>query len=189
MGVFLSQREGVLRTSGDGDERGIWIGLKFLILGFFGVGKLRTFLCRGRGGGTLDLSRDFSGIQNNLRFRGSACVSRAYGSANKVQRAMSFFGPGIFSDFVGNPRDFFLGGGGSWIFLPIRSCPSLEIWALEFVQLVVRFMHCNLYLKSFSITTGNLGDLRCNLKGIHWYIILNCHNEGSTRVSINERKI
>lgn len=104
---------------------------------------------------------------------------------------MSFFGPGIFSDFVGNPRDFFLGGGGggSWIFLPIRSCPSLEIWALEFVQLVVRFMHCNIYLKSFSITTGNLGDLRCNLKGIHWYIILNFHNEGSKRVSINERKI
>ena len=102
---------------------------------------------------------------------------------------MSFFGPGIFSDFVGNPRDFFLGGGGSWIFLPIRSCPSLEIWALEFVQLVVRFMHCNIYLKSFSITTGNLGDLRCNLKGIHCYIILNFHNEGSKRVSINERKI
>ena len=94
---------------------------------------------------------------------------------------MSFFG-----------RIFFLGGGGGgggWIFLSIRSCPSLEIWALEFVQLVVRFMHCNIYLKSFSITTGNLGDLRCNLKGIHWYIILNCHNEGSTRVSINERKI
>lgn len=85
---------------------------------------------------------------------------------------------------------FFLAeGGGGWIFLSIRSCPSLEIWALEFVQLVVRFMHCNIYLKSFSITTGNLGDLRCNLKGIHWYIILNCHNEGSTRVSINERKI
>lgn len=84
---------------------------------------------------------------------------------------------------------FFLAGGGSWIFLPIRSCPSLEIWALEFVQLVVRFMHCNIYLKSFSITTGNLGDLRCNLKGIHWYIILNFHNEGSKRVSINERKI
>ena len=143
----------------------------------------------GEGGGTLDLSSDFSGIQNNLRFRGSACVSRACRSANKVQRVMSFFGPGIFSDFVANPRDFFLGGGGSWIFLPIRSCPSLEIWALEFVQLFVRFMHCNIYLKSFSVTTGNLGDLRCNLKGIHWYIILNCHNEGSTRVSINERKI
>ena len=84
-----------------------------------------------------------------------------------------------------------LGPGIFWvlIFLPIRSCPSLEIWALQFVQLVVRFMHCNIYLKSFSVTTGNLGDLRCNLKGIHWYIILNCHNEGSTRVSINERKI
>ena len=70
---------------------------------------------------------------------------------------------------------FLAGGGGSWIFLPI--------------QLVVRFMHCNIYLKSFFISTGNLGDLRCNLKGIHWYIILNCHDEGSTRVAINERKI
>ena len=126
VGVFLSHREGVLRTSGDGDERGIWIGLKFLILGFFGVGKLRTFLCRGRGGGTLDLSRDFSGIQNNLRFRGSACVSRAYGSANKVQRAMSFFGPGIFSDFVGNPRDFFLGGGGVGFFSPFDHVRHLK---------------------------------------------------------------
>lgn len=105
---------------------------------------------------------------------------------------MSFFGPGIFSDFVGNPRDFFLGGGGGvgvGFFSPFDHVRHLKSGALEFVQLVVRFMHCNIYLKSFSITTGNLGDLRCNLKGIHWYIILNCHNEGSTRVSINERKI
>ena len=148
-------------------------------LGIFGGRQIAHFSLSGRGkGGTLDLSRDFSGIQNNLKFRSGACVSRACRSANKVQRVMSFFG-----------RIFFLGGGGDWIFLSIRSCPSLEIWAFEFVQLVVRFMHCNIYLKSFSVTTGNLGDLRCNLKGIHWYIILNCHNEGSTRVSINERKI
>ena len=145
-------------------------------LGIFWGRQIAHFSLSGRGeGGTLDLSRDFSGIQNNLKFRGSACVSRACRSANKVQRVMSFFVPAIFSDFVGNPRDFFLGGGGSWIFLPI--------------QLVVRFMHCNIYLKSFFISTGNLGDLRCNLKGIHWYIILNCHDEGSTRVAINERKI
>lgn len=107
---------GVLRTSGGGDERGIWIGLKFLILGFFGVGKLRIFLCPGGGrGGTLDLNTDFSGIQNNLKFRGSGCVSRACRSANKVQRVMSFFVPAIFSDFLGNPRDFFLGGGGGGV--------------------------------------------------------------------------
>ena len=99
---FCPRRDWVLRISGDGDERGIWIGLKFLILGFLGVGKLRISLCRGGGkGGTLDLSRDFSGIQNNLKFRSGACVSRACRSANKVQRVMSFFG-----------RIFFLGGGG-----------------------------------------------------------------------------
>ena len=83
------------------------------------------------------------------------------------QGLIIFFGLGNFSDFAGNPRVFFFWGGG-WIFLPIRSCPSVEIWALEFVQWVVRFMHCNIYLKSFSTTTGNLGDLLCNLKGIHY---------------------
>lgn len=87
---------------------------------------MRTFLCRGRGGGTLDLSRDFSGIQNHLRFRGSACVSRACRSANKVQRVMSFFGPGIFSDFVGDPKDFFLGGGGVGFFSPFDHVRHLK---------------------------------------------------------------
>ena len=60
---FCPRGEGVLRISGDGDERGIWIDLKFLILGIFGAGKLGIFLCRGGegGGGTLDLSTDFLG--------------------------------------------------------------------------------------------------------------------------------
>ena len=149
-----------------------------------------------------------------MQFRGSACVSRPCRTANKVQRVMSFnafwkflrpekkscdfsrvnyfFGvQGIFRILLETLWIFFFWREGGWIFLPIRSCPSLEIWALEFVQLVVRFMHCNIYLKSFSTTTGNLGDLLCNLKGIHyWCIIINCHDEGSTSwVSINERKI
>ena len=85
-------------------------------LGIFWGRQIAHFSLSGRGeGGTLDLSRDFSGIQNNLKFRGSGCVSRACRSANKVQRVMSFFVPAIFSDFVGNPRDFFLGGGGGGV--------------------------------------------------------------------------
>lgn len=114
---FCPRRDGVLRISGDRDERGIWIGSKFLTLGFFGVGKLRIFLCRGGGrgeGGTLDLSRDCSGKQNNLKFRGSACVSRACRSANIVQRVMSFFG-----------RIFFLGGGGGRLDFSLHSIMSV----------------------------------------------------------------
>ena len=85
-------------------------------LGIFWGRQIAHFSLSGRGeGGTLDLNTDFSGIQNNLKFRGSGCVSRACRSANKVQRVMSFFGPGIFSDFVANPRDFFLGGGGGGV--------------------------------------------------------------------------
>ena len=51
---FCPRGEGVLQISGDGDERGIWIDLKFLILGIFGVGKLGIFLCRGGEVGTLE---------------------------------------------------------------------------------------------------------------------------------------
>ena len=87
---FCPRGEGVLRISGDGDERGNWIDLKFLILGIFGAGKLGIFLCRGGEVGTLDLSTDFLGIQDNQKFRGSACVSRPCRTANKVQRVMSF---------------------------------------------------------------------------------------------------
>ena len=56
------------------------MGLKFLILGFFWVGKLGKYFF-----GWLDLSRDFLGIQNNLKIRGSARVSRLRSSANKEQ--------------------------------------------------------------------------------------------------------
>lgn len=55
VGVFLFHEGGGTPDFRRRDERGNWIGLKFLILGFLGVGKMRTFLCRGRGG-TLDLS-------------------------------------------------------------------------------------------------------------------------------------
>lgn len=96
-------------------------------LGIFWGRQIAHFSLSGRGeGGTLDLSRDFSGIQNNLKFLGSACVSRACRSANKVQRVMSFFVPAIFSDFVGNPRDFFLGGGGVGFFSPFDHVRHLK---------------------------------------------------------------
>ena len=56
---------GVLRISSDGDNRRIlgggW-GLKFSIFGKYSFGWL-------------DLSRDFLGIQNNLKNCGSACVT------------------------------------------------------------------------------------------------------------------
>ena len=48
----------------------ILLGLKSSIQGFFWVGKF---------------GKDFLGIQNNLKIRGSARVSRPRSSANKVQ--------------------------------------------------------------------------------------------------------
>ena len=56
------------------------MGLKFSIPGFFWVGKFGRYFFR-----WLDLSRGFFGIQNNLKIRGSARVSRPRSSANKVQ--------------------------------------------------------------------------------------------------------
>ena len=55
----------VLRISSEGDDRRIFMGLKFSILGFFWVGKLGEYLfvwldLSG------DLSRDVLGIQNDL---------------------------------------------------------------------------------------------------------------------------
>ena len=47
---------GVLRISGDGDDRRIFLGLKFLIPGFFWVGKFGKYFFR-----CLDLSGDFFG--------------------------------------------------------------------------------------------------------------------------------
>ena len=76
------------------------------------------------------LVRIFLGIQNNLKIRGSARVSRPRSSANKVQQNLFLwlfyylkfniygseiwhgiflgliFGPGIFFGFVESPRDF-----------------------------------------------------------------------------------
>ena len=71
---------GVLRISVDGDNGRIFWGegrLKFSIPGCFSVGKLRQVFF-----GWLDLSRDFLGIQNNLKNCGSACVSWPRSSAN-----------------------------------------------------------------------------------------------------------
>ena len=65
---FCPRGEGILRISGDGDEREIWIDLKFLILGIFGVGKLGIFLCRGGEGGRLTYLGIFWGIQKKCSF-------------------------------------------------------------------------------------------------------------------------
>ena len=50
------------------------------------------------------------GIQNNLKIRGSARVSRPCSSVNKVQPNLFcgyLFGPGIFGGFVESPSNFF----------------------------------------------------------------------------------
>ena len=65
----------VFQISSDGDDRRI-----------FWVGKFgRYFL------GWLVLRRDSLGIQNNLKIRGSARVSRSRSSANKVQSNLFCF--------------------------------------------------------------------------------------------------
>ena len=51
---YLSTPGGVLRISSDGDDRRIFLGLKFLIPGFFWAGKFGKYFF-----GWLDLSRDF----------------------------------------------------------------------------------------------------------------------------------
>ena len=51
--------------------------MKFSIPGCFWVGKFGKYFF-----GWLDLSRDFLGIQNNLKNCGSACGSWARSSAN-----------------------------------------------------------------------------------------------------------
>ena len=62
------------------DDRRIFLGLKFLTPGFFWVGTFVKYFF-----GWLDLSRDFLGIQNNLKILGSARLSRLRSYANKVQ--------------------------------------------------------------------------------------------------------
>ena len=55
---------GVLQISSEGNDQQNFLGLKFLNCGvFFWVGKFGKYVF-----GWLDLSRDFLGIQNNLRF-------------------------------------------------------------------------------------------------------------------------
>ena len=72
---------GVLQISSHGDNRSIFLGggggLKFSIPGCFCIGNFGKYFF-----GWLDLSRDFLGIQNNLKNCGSACVSWPRSSAN-----------------------------------------------------------------------------------------------------------
>ena len=67
--------------------------------------------------GRIDLRRDFGGIQNNLKIRGSVRVSRPRSSANKVQPNLFYiletfkaqkFGMGYFLCVGGR------GGGNFW---------------------------------------------------------------------------
>ena len=77
---------------------GFLLGLKFLIPGFFWVGKNGKYFF-----GWLDLSRDiFLGIQNNLKICGSARVSRPRSSANKVQPNLVLAGVVLFRVVIHN---------------------------------------------------------------------------------------
>ena len=70
---------GVLWISSDGDNRRIFFlrgGVEIFHSGIW-VGKFGKYFF-----GWLDLSRDFLGIQNNLKNCGSACVSWPRSSAN-----------------------------------------------------------------------------------------------------------
>ena len=57
---------GVRGTSSDGDNGRIFLSLKFLISGFFWVGKLA--ILGGGGGGVLGLSGEFLGVLKITRF-------------------------------------------------------------------------------------------------------------------------
>ena len=75
----------------NGDDRRIFWGLEFSILGSFGGRKIRQVFFSG---GLIQVGI-FLGVQNNLRIHGSACVSRLRSSAtevqpNKVQHVISF---------------------------------------------------------------------------------------------------
>ena len=80
----------VLWIPSDRNDRRIFLGLKFSILGFFWVGKFWPAFFWGY----LDLSRDFFGclnIQYNLKIRDSSQVSWPRSSVNKVK-------PNLFCD-------------------------------------------------------------------------------------------
>ena len=105
-----------------------FLGLKFLIPGFFWVGKFGEYFL-----GWIDLSRDFFGYSKQSE------ESWPRSSPNTVQPNLALeiwyrmfwgliFGPGIFLGFVGSPRDFW----GVLIFAPNRSSPSFEIWSTIF---------------------------------------------------------
>ena len=76
---------------GNGDDRRIFLGLKFSILWFLGGRKIGQVFFSG---GLIQVGI-FLGVQNSLKIRGSARVSRLRSSAtkeqpNKVQHVISF---------------------------------------------------------------------------------------------------
>ena len=84
--------------SSDRDDRRIFCGLKFSILGFFLVGKFcQVFFSLGK----LDLSRDLLGIQNNPKIRDSYIICCFLEIFMGWKFVIAFFG-GFF-----DPKDFF----------------------------------------------------------------------------------
>ena len=122
----------------DGDDRRISLGLTISILGFFWV---------------LDLSRDFLGIQNNLKIHGSARVSQPRSSAWDFWGLI--FAPGIFLGFVGSPRDFL----GFW-FLPrhVKSGvpPDIRISWLGVLLRKEWFVHLLEFIQFSVVLKGSL---------------------------------
>ena len=64
-----------------------FLGLKFLIPGFFWVGKFGEYFL-----GWIDLSRDFLGIQNNLKIRGRVVLQIQYNQTCPWKFVIGFFG-------------------------------------------------------------------------------------------------
>ena len=107
----------MLRISSDGNDRRIFLGLKFSIPGFFGWENLANFL-----DGWLDLIMDFFGIQINLKIRCSARVSRPgqLNSANKYNQTW-FLKNFIFRVIPFNAFWIFVRlGNSAWDFLGVN---------------------------------------------------------------------
>ena len=82
--------------------------------------------------GLLDLSRDFLGIQNNLKICGNTFVSQLHSSANRYNTNIQFKNIQCFLFFyVISFNGLIFGAGifGGFDLFPIGSSPSLEIWS------------------------------------------------------------
>ena len=93
--------------------------------------------------GRIDLRRDFGGIQNNLKIRGSVRVSRPRSSANKVQPNLFYiletfkaqkFGMGYFLCVGGRGGGVIFGPGIFWGFDFCLHSIIPVTWNLEYPQ-------------------------------------------------------